>query len=146
MIMSAMEPLYRLMRISICNLSKDEIFILEAELLKFICDEIKEFFRNHYRDYFRLMKFSKEKENIMLDINLIRLIMKDIIFSEEYNIEGIARYTDIHEDIIQEVFSGQNTDPSAKLLRRMIELHYSVRRDLYHAIMKKIALQYLEVA
>ena len=134
------------MGVSTCKLSKEEIFILEAELFTCICEELKEFFRNHHRDYFRLMKFTIEQENAMLEINFIRLIMKDIVSSEEYTLEGIARYTDIHEDIVQEVFTGRNINPSAKLLRRIIELHRSIRRDLYNAIMKKIAIQYLAVA
>ena len=143
--MSAMEPLYSLMGISTCKLSKKELLLLEAKLFTCICEEFKEMFRNQHRDYFHLMKFTIEQENIMLEINFIRLIIKDILSTEEYTLAGIAYYTDTHEDIVQEVFSGRNTNPSAKLLRRIIELHYSIRRDLYKAMMKKIAIHYLAI-
>lgn len=136
--MPAMEPLYNLIGISTYKLSKKETFILEAELFTRLCEELKEIFRKQHEDYFRLMKFTTEKENTMLEINFIRLMMRDILSSKEYTLEGIARYTDTHEDIVQEIFSGRNTSPSAKLLQRTIELHRSIRRDLYNAIIKKI--------
>lgn len=39
---------------------------------------------------------------------------------------------------------GHITSPSALLLRKIIELHRSVRKDLYREIMKKIMEEYLE--
>ena len=131
------------MCISPANLSKQEIFILEAKLLIQICDELKELFREQYKNYFRILKFTKEQEDKMLENDFIRLIIKDILSSEEYSLEGIAYYADTHTDILLEVYSGRNTNPSANLLRRVIEIHHSVRRDLYNFIMKKIANQYL---
>jgi len=144
--MPAMEPLYRLIGVSRCDFSKEEFLILEAELFICICEELKEFFRNQYRNYFCLMKFAIEHEDDMLEINFIRLIMKDILSSEEYTLEGIARYTDTHEDVVQEIFAGSNISPSARLFRRVIELHRSIRSDLYGEIMKRVAAQYLIVA
>ena len=82
----------------------------------------------------------------MLEANFVRLIIKDILATEEYNLKGIAYYTDTHEDVVQEVIDGRNTNPSATLLRRSIDLHRLVRRDLYHSIVKKIATEYLAVA
>jgi hypothetical protein len=144
--MSALEPLYSLMGVSTFNLSKNEIYILEAELFISVCEKLKEFFRSQYREYFRLLQITIEQENIMLEVNFLPLIMKDIISSNEYTLEGIARYTDTHEDILHEVLDGRNTRPSATLLRRVIELHRSIRRELYSDIMKKVAIQYLAVA
>jgi hypothetical protein len=141
--MSAMEPLYRLLGISTYRLSKEEIYILEAELLTLICNELKEFFRERYKNYFRILKYTLEMENAMLEADFVCLIIKDILSSEEYSLEGIAQYADTHTDIIQEIYTGSNANPSAKLLRRIIELHHSVRRDLYNMIMKKVAIQYL---
>jgi len=136
--MTAMEPLCHLIGINSYELSRKENFFLEAELFTRICEELKEIFREEHKNYFRLMKFTVEKENTMLETYFIQLIIKDILSTGEYTLEGIANYTNIHEDIIQEVINGRNTTPSAILLRRIIELHRSIRRELYLTIMKKI--------
>lgn len=144
--MAAMELLCQMVGINPSRLSRKEIILLEAELFARICEELKEIFRKQYRNYFHLMKFTLEKENIMLDSMFVRLVIKDILSTEEYNLKGIAHYIDIHEDVIQEVIDGRNTNPSATLLRRSIDLHRSVRRDLYRIIMKKVTTEYLAVA
>ena len=144
--MSAMEPLSYLIGFSTKNLSKEENFILEAVLFTYTCDELREIYRNKYKEYFQLMKYTIEQENTMLENNFVRLIIRDILFSEEYTLDGIALYTDTPQDIIQEIFSGYNISPSAKLLRRIIELHRSVRRDLYHAVIKKMIVKYSAIA
>ena len=144
--MSAMEPLYRLIEINTSMLTKEENILLEAELFTRICEELKEIFRKQHRDYFRLMKFTIEKENIVLEAKFVQLIIKDILSTDEYNLKGIAYYTDTHEDVVEEVVTGRNRNTSATFLRRLIELHRSVRRDLYDIIIKKITAQYLVVA
>ena len=144
--MAAMELLCHWVGMNLSKFSREEIFLLEAELFARICEELKEIFRKQHRDYFRLMKFTEDMENIMLEANFVRLIIKDILSTEEYNLRGVAYYTDSHEDVVQEVIDGRNTNPSATLLRRSIDLHRSVRRDLYHAIVKKISTEYLAVA
>lgn len=141
--MAATELLANLLEINLSKLSKEELMLLEAELLTRLCEELREVFRTQYRNYFYLMRFNREMENLMLDTNFVRFIIKDILATQEYELPGIARYTDTHEDVVQEVFDGRNTNPSAKLLRRIIELHRSVKRDFYHTIMKKIAANYL---
>ncbi len=141
--MPAVEPLYYLIGINIANLSKEEKLLLEAELFLKICDELREIFRKQHRDYFNCMKFTLEMENTMLDANFIRLIIQDILLSEEYTLQGIARYIDTHEDVVHELAAGLNTKPLATYFRKTIELHRTVRHELYHAIGKKIAFGYL---
>lgn len=65
------------------------------------------------------------------------------MISGEYNLEGIAYYADIPIDIIHELAAGLNTKPLATCLRKIIELHRSVRKELYQAIGQKIAAEYL---
>lgn len=144
--MAAITPLSHLMRIDTLKLSKQELFILEAELFIRICEELKEIFREQHKDYFRLMKLTKEAESSMLESSFVSLIVKDILSTQEYTLQGIANYTDFHEDVVVEIISGRNVCPSAKFLRRVIELHRSVREDIYKTIMKKIASEYLAVA
>lgn len=144
--MSAMEPLCYLMSINPRHFSKEENFLLEAELFVNICDELKEWFRQQYKDFFHLVKFNTTMEDAMLENNFIRLILNDILSTQEYTLQGIAHYTDTHEDIIHELASGLNTKPLATCLRKVIELHRLVRHELYQAIGKKIVAKYLEVA
>lgn len=144
--MPAIEPLCHLIGINSNKFSKEEIFILEAELLIHICYEIKEFYRDRYKNYFRLMKFTIEMENAMLDANYIRFAINDILLTEEYTLSGIAYYTQTPEDIIYEVVTGSNTRPSATFLQKIIELHREVKRDLYDTIIKKVYEQHLSAA
>jgi hypothetical protein len=92
------------------------------------------------------VKTTIEKENTMFETNLARLIVHDILLTGEYTLDGIAQYANSHEDVIHEIFTGQNPNPSAILLRRLLELHRMVRRELYLAISKKITEKYLSVA
>lgn len=144
--MSAIEPLCHLAGINPNKLTKEESLLLEIELFARICEELKEAFKKQHKEYFRLMKLTTEKENTMLESKFVRLIIQDILSTGEYSLEGIAYYTNTHEDIIQETYIGKNTNPSAALLRKIIELHRTVRRDLYQTIMKKIAVEYLAAA
>ena len=144
--MSTTEPLCRLIGIDPKTLSKEESMLLEAELFYNICEELTDHFKKQHKDYFRLMKLTKEMENVMLEENFIRLVMKDILSTNEYTLDGIANYTDTHEDVVREVILGRNSNPSAMLLRKTIELHRLVRSELYGEFMKKIAEKYLTAA
>jgi hypothetical protein len=144
--MPAIEPLCHLIGINYKKLSKKENMLLEAELFSRICNELKEFFRKKYKNFFHFMDFTIEMEDIMLEENFMRLIIEDILSTEEYTLQGIARYTDTHEDIISDLASGLNTKPLALCLRKTIELHRTVRHELYRAIAKKIASEYFSVS
>ncbi len=138
--MSATEYLSKLIGIMPYQLTKAEFLFLEAELFLHLYEELKDIFKKKYKDYFILMKFTEEMEHNMLENNFIRFLIEDILSTEEYTLEGIACYTDTHQDIIQEIAAGRNTSPSAKVFQRVIKLHRSVRRDLYQEIIKKISL------
>jgi len=140
--MPAIEPLCHLMSIKHSKLNREENFFLEAVLFTRLCEEIKECQRTELKNYFRLMKFTVEKENIVLEKHFVIFIMKDILSTEEYTLEGIALYTDTHKDVVEEIFSARNTNPSARFLGRLIELHCTIRRSLYLSLMKKIASEY----
>lgn len=119
------------------KLSKEENILLEIELFSRLCESLKDYFRQKHKEYFRLMKFNKNKEDIMLEANLVRFIIEDTMSTGEYSMKGVAIYADTHEDVIQEVIDGRNINPSATLLRKCINLHRSVRCELYHSILKK---------
>ncbi len=144
--MSVMEPLYRLVGVIPSRLTEEQSLLLEAEIFARICEELREIFRKQHWEYFYLMKFTIEMENIMLESKFVRLIIQDILATGEYNLEGIAHYTDTHEEVIEEMMTGRNASPSAAFLRKLIDLHRSVRPELYKEIVKKVTENYLTAA
>lgn len=136
--MSAVEPLYQLFRINTSLLSKEENILLEAELFIRVCTELKEIFREQHQCYFNLMNFTIEEENNMLETKFARLIIKDILSTNEYTMAGIACYTDSYEEVVEEIIMGLNVNPSAIFIRRLIDLHKLVRREIYVKIINKI--------
>ena len=144
--MSTVEPLYCLITKNPDKYSKKERIFLEAGFFSCVCNQLKEMFREQYREYFRLMKFTNEMEDTMLDTDFICLVINDILSTNEYTLEGIAHYINIHEDILHEILLGRNTNPSAIILQRTIDLHRSVRTELYREIINKIALDHVAVA
>lgn len=136
--MSTVQPLCLLLGLNPHQFSREELLFLEAELFVRICGELKEIIREQNKDFFRVMKFNSEKENIMLEIKFIRCIINDILSTEEYNLPGVALYTNAPEDVIYELASGCNTNPTFLLSRKIIELHRTVRPNLYRAIANKI--------
>jgi hypothetical protein len=94
--------------------------------------------RNQNSNYFKLMKFETKMECVMLEENFIRFVVNDILSTEDYSLTGIANYTNIPSDVIFEIAIGRNTNPSYFFVRKIMELHRSVRFDLYKEIIKKI--------
>lgn len=119
-------------------LSKQESILFEAEIFTQICEELKEIIKIQNKDYFRTLKITSEKENTMIESNFIRCIVNDIISTEEYTLLGIACYTNTPEEVILEVATGQNTAPTFSLSQKIINLHRSVRPQLYATIANKI--------
>lgn len=136
--MSTVSPLYLLLEIDPRQFSKEELLLLEAQLFIHFCEELKEIMREQNKYYFKIMKFNLKKENTMLEIKFIRCIINDILATEEYNLTGIALYTDTPEDVIYELASGCNTNPTFLLSRKIIELHRAVKPSLYRNIANKI--------
>jgi len=136
--MSAAKLLCQTLDVNPHVLSKEENLVLEADLFTRICEELKAIFKVKYKDYFRVLKLNTEMENTMMESNFVRCVINDILSTEEYSLPGVAYYTRTPEDVIFEIASGKNTDPSALLLRKIIELHRSIRPELYREIMNKI--------
>ncbi len=138
-VMSTFEPLYNIIGAPLERLSKLEKYLLEAEILFQICKELQEIYHSQNKDYFNLLKFNPDKENTMIEDSFIRCVIKDILVSEEYSLEGIAYHTHIPEDVICDVVVGKNTTPSLQVSQKLIELHRTIRPDIYQEIIKKIA-------
>lgn len=140
--MASLIPLSHLLGINTKFLSKTENHFFEAALFSGICAELKVIFREEYLNYFHLMKFTNNKEDNILEMNLMRLILRDILLSEDYTLEGIANHTNTHIDVINEIALGLNQNPSSLFVRRIIELHKMVKPVLYQQIVKKILVHF----
>ncbi|OGT35226.1 MAG: hypothetical protein A3F11_02150 [Gammaproteobacteria bacterium RIFCSPHIGHO2_12_FULL_37_14] len=136
--MRIMQPLCRLANIKINKFSKDEIFILELFLTYHTYNAIKEFFKEQYKFYFHLIKVNKNMGDIMLESNLVRLIINDILSTGEYTLSGIAYDTHIPSEIIYDISAGINTDPSLSVSRKIMQTHQYVRSDFYRKILNRI--------
>src|SRR5687768_12181162 len=137
--MAAMELFCRILNVNPHRLSKHEHLILEAELFYHVCNELQNIFRKQFKDFFRVLKYNTEMEDAMIESNFLRCLIQDILTSDSYTLEGIACYTHTHEDIIYDIITGQNKNPSLQLSRKIIELHRTIRPELYKEILEKLA-------
>lgn len=136
--MAALESLHHFLDFDQNKLSKEEKLILEAELYLRISDEIWKAYQTQYKDYFHLVKINLEKENVIMELHVIRCLINDILKSEAYTLSGIACYTQTPEEIVQDLLIGYKVSPVIAFTRKLIELHKIIRPDLYRAILKKI--------
>jgi hypothetical protein len=81
--------------------------------------------------------------NTMVEENFIVDVIKDLLISQEYSLEGIAHYTQTPEEVICDIAAGWNQSPSLQLSRKLISLHRLARPHLYREIMKKVVADYL---
>ena len=138
--MSAVEPLYKLLNTNTNTkkLTRVENEVLEVGLFLHMYQELTELFRIDAKKYFELMKFDKEKEDSMLESNFIRNIIRDVVSIGEYSLEGIAHSTNIPEEVVIEMALGRNDNPSLYVSRKLMELHKSIRVDLYRGILNRV--------
>src|SRR3990167_4180813 len=111
--MSAMEPLCHLFGTNHRYFSKEENILLEAELFVRVCEELKFILRDNLKNYFCVLKFTTEMENAMLESNFARLILQDILSTDDYTLNGIAHYTNTHEDVGKEKTTRQKKKTSS---------------------------------
>lgn len=126
------------LRHNFSRLTKTECLLLEANIFIQISAEYLETLKNQYRNYVKLLKNESDKEGKVVEVNFLRFVVNDILSTNEYTLEGIANVTHIPLDIILEIASGLNTNPSLMLAAKIIQLHSDVRRELYSDLFKKI--------
>lgn len=81
---------------------------------------------------FNLIKLDKMDEEEIIS-NLMRCLILDILATEEYTLEGIATYTRVPLEIIIDIVSGLNNNPSLSISLKIIHLHCIVRRSIYES-------------
>jgi hypothetical protein len=127
-----------LLKANFHSLPKKEKKLLEIVLFCRVYKTIAEIFKNIYRDHFELIINQFEKEDEMMDVNFLQLIVKDILVSGDYTLEGIANVLRIPLDVIVEIASGINENPSLNLALKILYLHQSVRKNFYTQLIDKI--------
>lgn len=125
------------------KLTLSEKHLLEIKLVTRICQELYEIFKSQYKEYQQVIKFDNHQEKYMSRVKIMQEMIKDILSTEEYSLAGIATHTHIPEEVLSDVATGLNANPTFEASRKIFELHISVRPSLYDSIMRKVALEYL---
>lgn len=142
--MSKTDLVSRLLGPKVPKLSQAEKLLLEIKLFTRICQELSEIFNSRHKEYQRLIKSHLNQEEDMLGVKFMQEMIRDILSTGEYSLAGIATHTHIPEEVLSDVTTGMNANPTFELSRKIFELHIGVRRSLYDEIMRKIILEYLK--
>lgn len=142
--MPSIQPISFILEIKLNNISKNEFIVFEAELFAQLCNKLQDYLTEDNKKFLYLIGVKKEMANMILESNFVQLLIKDILSTEEYTLKGIAYYLNTHEDVIYDIVIGKNSNPSSLILLRCIDLHKSVRPNLYKEISKKIIEDYLK--
>lgn len=136
--MSAME----LLSVVVCNkratISNEETLLVEAALFSCLCIELDLLYMEECKVNIQTNNVDLINGDGSMDTALLYSILRDILSTEEYTLSGISLYTGIHEDLLHDLLSGNNKNPSLTVSRKIIELHRSVRPALYQSLITKI--------
>lgn len=135
--MSAMEPLCLLAGINPKKLSKEKRLLLEAEFFARIYKKLEDDFRKRHRSYFDLFRFTLHQEDRLVEEKFAPLFIQTMLSSDNYTLEGVARYTNTPEEVLINIRDGHNPHPSVTLFRRIIELDRMERREFYQTLIKE---------
>lgn len=136
--MPAVESLSQLIGINTNKLNKNETQLLEADIFFRVCSEVMSYLQMCYQDDFQLTPGDTIKEKEEMDMQFLRCLIKDLIKTKQYTLSGIAAYTQIPEDMIGEYLSGNKFSPALFFLRRLIDIHRTVRPEVYQEVLKKV--------
>ncbi|MFZ2315412.1 MAG: hypothetical protein WAW86_07125 [Gammaproteobacteria bacterium] len=136
--MASITPLYHLIEINSDDFSKEEMFFMDMILFFNLCEELRNIILSGYKSYFFSIKANAEKEKSMLEQNFMSCILNDILSTAEYSLTGIAYYTNTPEEVLLDISTGANSNPTFAVSRKLIDLHRSVKPELYLSLLKKI--------
>jgi hypothetical protein len=110
------------------NLSREEVYLLDAMFLERMCHE--------------LTQILMEKYTMSLEKDVICLMLHDLISTEDYTIGGVAAYAHVPEEVVYDIAIGNITNPTLAVSRKIIKLHMGARPELYSHVMQKITESY----
>lgn len=127
--MAATDLMASLFGLDCDKLSKNERTLIEIIMINYVYQELVTYFRAIY---------DNQMEEFMLNGDVIRILVNDLVSSNEYSIQAIASYTGYPEDVIFDLAGGMNLNPTFALSTRIIELHALSRREFYNSLIKRI--------
>lgn len=114
----------------------------EKKLLKvFLITWLQKFFSNLYQKHFQ---FNLEKnieltmECYSMDRKIVETLLKEIVATGEYTLEGIATYTQIPLDIIVDAACGISNQLSVTPWTRIVDLYMQVKPDISKIFHEKL--------
>lgn len=111
---------------------KNERKILKIFLLSHIYKMLHDSFLNvkqfhhHSTEYFTM------------DSRIIQLLIKNILDTEQYTLEGIANYTHFPFDIIYDAACGISNQFSIAFWVRIVDLYLKVKPDVYPVLINRL--------
>lgn len=137
--MAALDFLLPLENLYHKKLSKNEKSLLEADIFSQCYEAALKHSQKRYSGQLHTDLYAHTKdEEIMIDDKLIRCIINDIVESGAYTIPGISYHTHIPEDVLIDIATGLQINPSLNLSQKLLILHKSVRPNIYEHIYTKI--------
>lgn len=116
---------------------KNERKLLKAFLIGGLHKVLCEYFENEVQP-----ETYQHLESYVMDNKILQFLLRHIVETEEYTLEGIAYYTRIPLDVIVDVASGQNTQISATTWTRIIDLYIEVKPEISQALFNKLFTLY----
>ncbi len=127
--MTATDLVISLLRDPCDNLTQNEKTFLEMITFNYLYQQLLTTFQE---------TFGNHREEFMIDGVLIQNLVNDLIASSDYSISALASYTGYPEDVIYDLASGMNLQPTLSLSTKIIELHALSRREFYSGLIRKI--------
>jgi len=127
--MTATDLVISLLRYPCDNLTQHEKTFLEMITFSYLYQQLLTTFQE---------TFGNHREEFMIDGVLIQNLVNDLIASSDYSIPALASYTGYPEDVIYDLASGMNLQPTLSLSTKIIELHALSRREFYSSLIRKI--------
>src|SRR3990167_955441 len=113
--------------------TKNERKILKAILISRVHQLLSEIFQEKIQ-----CADDSTMECYAMDNQVIKLLIQSIVETEEYTLEGIARYTHIPFDVIYDAACGINSQLSVTPWSRVVDLYLQVKPDVSQILMEKL--------
>lgn len=116
------------------SLSKKKKKILQIIMLHELYDLLK----THLNKKISTNINFKNKEDILMDNEIIRQMINEIILSNEYTLEGIAHVTRIPFEVIYDAAGGIKLQFSLPVWLKIIALYLQVKPALWQELIEKL--------
>jgi hypothetical protein len=138
------------MDLKYCNTPPDEVFPNAAVPLKFtyanerkvlkviLIGYLHQVFCELFKHKLQLNNKNSSLECYVMDSKILQLIIKGIIETGEYTLQGIAYHTHIPEDILYDAASGISNQFSVTPWARLVDLYLQVKPDTAQVLINRL--------